>query len=399
MTTSASAVYYDPYDLTIGADPYPAWRRLREEAPLYYNERYDFYALSRFADVENVLKAAETYISGRGSILEIIKSDLPIPPGTVAFEDGAPHDIHRRLLSRLFTPKKIAALEPDIRAFTRRCLDPLTGAGGFDFVTDIGEQVPMRVIGMLLGIPEEDQQEVRDSGGAVESGKPHDFNAGTFSGERFAAYIDWRAGHPSDDLMTELMTAEFTDEHGVTRRLSRDELLAYVNIIAAAGNETTGQLIGWAGKTLADHPDQRRELAADPALIPGAIEELLRYEPPAPQVCRYVARDVEHHGQVVPAGSAMMLLLASANRDDERFTDPDRFDIHRGSGPHLTFIAGAHYCLGAALARLTGRVVLEEVLARFPAWEVDEAGARLGVSSMFRGWARLPVTVMSVTRN
>jgi cytochrome P450 len=395
MTTQASAQpYYDPYDAALGADPYPAFRRLREEAPLYYNERYDFYALSRHADIERVLAAPETFQSGRGAVLEMIKSGMRIPPGTVIFEDGAAHSIHRGLLSRLFTPRKIAALEPAIRSFTRRCLDPLAGAGGFDFVADLGLQLPMRVIGLLLGIPEGDQQDVRDS----YTGTQPATSTETFTGEQFAAYIDWRVRHPSDDLMTELLTAEFTDEHGVTRRLAREELLAYVNILAAAGNETTGRLIGWTGKILADYPGTRRELAADPSLIPGAIEEILRYEPPAPQTCRYVGQDTEIHGQAVPEGAAMMLLLASANRDDARYADPDRFDIRRAVGSHLSFAAGAHYCLGAVLARLEGRVVLEEVLKRFPEWDVNEVGAQLEATSTFRGWTRLPVTITATSQ-
>ena len=209
----------------------------------------------------------------------------------------------------------------------------------------------------------------------------------------FVEYIEWRAEHPSDDVMTQLLQAEFEDETGTTRQLTRAEILTYVNVIAGAGNETTTRLIGWAGKVLAEHPDQRRELVDDPSLIPNAIEELLRYEPPAPHVGRYVARDVEHHGQVVPAGSAMLFLVGAANRDDRRFPDGDRFDIHREISQHLTFGYGAHYCLGAALARLEGRIALEELLKRFPEWDVDWEGARLASTSTVRGWETLPVVV------
>ncbi|WP_045877828.1 cytochrome P450 [Pseudofrankia sp. DC12] len=391
--TNSNDVYYDPYDVETGADPFPVFRRLRNETPLYHNERYDFYALSRHEDVERALARNDIYISGRGVVLEQIRANMPIPPGTVIFEDPPTHGIHRSLLARLFTPRKIAALEPQIRDFTVRTLDPLVGAGGFDFIRDLALQLPMRVIGMLLGIPEQDQASVRDSYLGGQIGRPQEFEEGLLDGAMFADYIDWRAAHPSDDLMTELMTAEFTDEHGVSRRLTRDEVLAYVNILAAAGNETTGRLIGWTGKTLADHPDQRRELAQDPSLIPNAIEEILRFDPPALQTCRYVATDVEVHGQTVPAGSVMMLILASANRDPRRYPDPDpeTFDIHRSIGQHLTFALGAHYCLGAALARLEGRVALDEVLRRFPDWEVDEANAHLVSTSTFRGWSRLPV--------
>ncbi len=210
-------------------------------------------------------------------------------------------------------------------------------------------------------------------------------------GERYGEYIDWRAEHPSDDIMTELLNAEFEDETGATRRLSRSELLTYISVVAGAGNETTTRVIGWAGKVLADHPDQRRQLVEDRSLIPNAVEELLRFESPAPHVARYVARDVEVHGQVVPEGSVMVLLAGSANRDDRRFPDGDSFDIHRSFGHHLTFGYGPHFCLGASLARIEARIALDEVLDRFPEWTIDTANARLSPTSTVRGWATLPV--------
>ncbi|HZP29751.1 MAG TPA: cytochrome P450, partial [Acidimicrobiia bacterium] len=267
----------------------------------------------------------------------------------------------------------------------------------FDFVADLGAQMPMRVIGMLLGIPEADQETIREQSDAAlrtRPGEPMRYSNERFvTGEAFADYIDWRAEHPSDDLMTELLHAEFEDETGTTRRLRRDEVLTYVNVIAGAGNETTTRLIGWTGKVLGDHPDQRRELVANRSLIPNAVEEILRYEPPAPHVGRYVARDVECHGRTVPAGSAMLLLVGAANRDDRRYPGGDRFDIHRDVGQHLTFGRGIHFCLGAALARVEGRVALDEVLQRFPDWEVDTDAARLASTSTVRGWETLPVVV------
>jgi len=394
VSSRASDVYYDPYAIEINADPYPVYRRLREEAPLYYNEPHDFYAVSRFEDVERGLRDREIYISGRGAIIELIKANIAFPPGVLIFEDPPIHTVHRTLLSRVFTPRKVAALEPKIREFCARSLDPLVGTGRFDFIADLGAQMPMRTIGMLLGIPEQDQESVRDSVDAslrTKAGKPMQFSERSVSGEMFADYVDWRAEHPSDDLMTELLRVEFEDETGTVRRLTRQEILTYVNVVAGAGNETTGRLIGWSGKVLADHPDQRRELVEDRSLIPNAIEELLRYESPAPHVARYVTRDVEVQGRTVPAGSAMMFLIGSANRDDRRFPDGDRFDIHRKVDQHLTFGYGGHFCLGAALARLEGRVALEEILKRFPEWEVDRDNARLASTSTVRGWETLPV--------
>jgi len=393
--TAASDVYYDPYKVEINADPYPTYRRLREEAPLYYNEQHDFFAVSRFEDVERGLVDRETYISSRGGILELIKANIQFPSGVFIFEDPPLHTVHRGLLSRVFTPRKMQALEPKVREFCATSLDPLIGAGRFDFVADLGAQMPMRVISMLLGIPEQDQEAIRDHTDAALRTKPGEPMKTTgndyMGGAIFSDYIQWRAEHPSDDLMTELLNAEFEDETGAKRRLTRGEILTYVNVIAGAGNETTTRLIGWAGKVLADHPDQRRQLVDDPSLIPNAIEELLRFEPPAPHVGRCVSRDVELYGQTVPGGSAMLFLIGSANRDHRRYADGERFDIRRDVGQHLSFGFGAHFCLGAALARLEGRVALEEVLKRFPEWEVDFPHAKLSPTSTVRGWETLPV--------
>jgi cytochrome P450 len=396
MTATESDVYYDPFDFEIDTDPYPVWKRLREERPLYYNERYDFYALSRFDDVERALVDWRTYSSAKGTILELIKSGMEIPRGSIIFEDPPDHDLYRGLLSRVFTPRKMGAIEPKVREFCARSLDPLVGTGGFDFIRDLGAQMPMRTIGMLLGIPERDQEALRDridEGLRLEEGTMPEMNLdrGQAQSEAFAEYIDWRAEHPSDDLMTELLQAEFEDAEGVRRRLTRDELLGYVNLLAAAGNETTTRLIGWTGKVLAEHPDQRRELVEDRSLVANAIEELLRFEPPSPVQARYVTEDVEHHRDAVPQGSAILLLNASGNRDERKFPDGDRFDIHRRIDHHLAFGYGTHFCLGAALARLEGRVALDEVLTRFPTWEVDWDNAVQARTSTVRGWESLPV--------
>jgi len=276
-----TALYYDPYDFQIDADPHPVWRRMRDEAPVYRNDAYDFWALSRWADVSRALTDWETYSSARGTVLELIRNDIQFPPGMMIFEDPPLHDAHRALLARVFTPRRIAQLEPRVRAYCARSLDPLVGSGSIDFIADLGSQMPMRVIGMLLGIPEEDQAELRDAidaglslaeGGTDES--PVDHSA------RFAKYIDWRRTHPSDDLMTELMKARFVDAHGEERTLSDDELLGYIGLLAGAGNETTTRLIGWTAWLLGRFPEQRRLLAADRSLVPNAVEEILRYEAP-----------------------------------------------------------------------------------------------------------------------
>ena len=394
---SEQEIYYDPYDFDIDVDPYPIFRRLREERPLYHNDRYDFFALSRFGDVETALKDWRTYSSAKGSVLEIIKADIDMPPGSIIFEDPPDHDIHRGILSRVFTPKKMLAIEPQVREYCARSLDPLVGTGGFDFIRDIGAQMPMRTIGLLLGIPEQDQEALReliDAGLRLESGEMPDttaYDPGREQVKVFEDFIDWRAEHPSDDLMTELIQAEFEDSTGTRRRLTREEVLNYVNLLNAAGNETTTRLIGWAAKVLAEHPDQRREIVEDRGLVPQAIEEILRYEAPSPVQARLVTTDVEHHGTVVPAGSAILLLNGAANRDDRKFPDGDSFDIHRRIDHHLSFGYGIHFCLGSHLARLEGRVALDEVLQRFPEWEIDWDNAEQARTSTVRGWERLPV--------
>jgi cytochrome P450 len=391
-----SASYYDPYDFDIDADPYPVWRRMRDEQPLYYNEKYDFFALSRFDDVEKALVDWDTYRSGKGSVLELIRANIELPPGMILFEDPPIHDVHRGILSRVFTPKKMLAIEPRVREFCARTLDPLVGSGGFDFVGDLGEQMPMRTIGMLLGIPESDQESIRDRQSASlrldeSAPKLQDFDGLERAEETFSQYIDWRAKNPSDDLMTELLTAEFEDDTGTVRRLTRVEVLTYVTLLAGAGNETTTRLIGWTGKTLAEHPDQLRQIAVDRSLVPQVIEEVLRFEAPSPVQARYVSRDVEVHGETIAEGNVMVLLNGSGNRDDRRFENGDSFNIHREIGHHLSFGYGLHFCLGAALARLEGRVALDEVLKRWPHWEVDYDNSVQAHTSTTRGWEKLPV--------
>ena len=213
-------------------------------------------------------------------------------------------------------------------------------------------------------------------------------------GQVFAEFIDWRVDHPADDLTTELLNAEFTDETGTTRQLRRDELLMFMNLVAVAGAETTTRLIGWTGKLLSEHPDQRRQLVADRSLLPGAIEEILRYEPPALQIARHVLQDVEFHGRTVPEGSAILTLVGAANRDERRFgKDAESFDVNRAPRQHLTFGVGAHYCLGNALARIEGRIALDEIMNRFPEWDVDLDSAVFSSSSAVRGWDSMPAHV------
>jgi cytochrome P450 len=275
-----------------------------------------------------------------------------------------------------------------------RCLDPHVGSDGFDIIAELASMMPMRVIGMLLGIPEEDQVDVRDANDANLRTKPGtpmkvvDADA-IADGRIYADYVDWRAKNPSDDLMTALLNVEFEDENGVTRKLTRTEVLHYTQVVAGAGNETTGRLIGWLAKVLAEHPDQRRVVLEDRSLLTRTVDETLRFEPTGPHVARWMARDFECYGTTVPAGSAMLLLFGAANRDPRRYQDPDTFNIRRDNISHITFGKGVHYCLGANLARLEGRVALDELLNRWPEWDIGYDTAQLAPTSTVRGWERL----------
>lgn len=394
-------IYYDPYDFEIDSDPYPVWKRMRDEMPLYFNEKHGFYALSRWDDVERGMKDHAHLLSGRGTILELIKANIEMPKGMVIFEDPPTHETYRGLLSRVFTPRRMMALEPLVRKLCADCLDPFIGESEIDLVKDLAMQMPMRVIGMLLGIPEADQEALRDTqndGLRLSSGEmPDDTvlrrSGGEFHENNFGEYVDWRAKNPSNDLMTDLLNVEFEDHTGVTRKLSREEVLGYVGLLAGAGNETTTKLISWSCKVLGDHADQRREVASNPALIPQAIEEILRFEPPSPVNCRYVGTDVEYCGQVIPQGSIVALLNASANRDDRKWGNGDVFDIHRKIDHHLSFGYGIHFCLGAALARLEGRVATDELLKRFPDYTIDLDRAVRAHTSTVRGWESLPASI------
>ena len=393
-----SDVYYDMYSVEINADPYPVYRRLREEAPLYYNDTHDFWAVSRYEDVEKGLLDAQTYISGKGAILEVIKADIDIPPGVIIFEDPPTHDHSPPAARRaMFTPRRVAELEPKIREFCAHALDPLVGSGRFDFIADFGAQMPMRVISMLLGIPESDQEAVRDHANdslRTEEGKPMEVTGSVVTGEhvrrvhRLARRPPLRRHH---DRAAQRRVHR-RDRHGAEAEPGRTP--DYLEVLAGAGNETTTRLIGWTAKVLAEHPDQRADLVKDPSLVPNAIEELLRFEAPAPHVGRCVAKeDLVVRDTKIPAGSVMVFLLGSANRDDRRFPDGDSFDIHREVTRHLTFGNGIHLCMGSALARMEGRIALEELLVRIPEWDIDYEKARLSPTSTVRGWETLPAII------
>jgi cytochrome P450 len=390
-TTTTSDLVYDPYDRETIVNPHPLFKRMRAETPIYRSEEHNFWAVPRYQDSEKVLLDRETFISAHGVTLDLLKLNMEMPPGTLIFEDPPTHAIHRSLLSRMFTPRRVSGLEPEIRALCASLMDPFVGEKGFDVVTEVASEVPMTVISMLVGIPEKDQRKIRDH--FLNSRDEERTGVESLYGGIFAEFVDERVKHPTDDIMSKLLNAEFEDENGDTRKLSRDELLAYINIVAAAGNETTRIWIGWMAKLLADNPDQRKLLVDDPSLIPNAIEEVLRLEGNTLQNCRWSVKDSEWYGETVPAGSIMVTLTPSANRDETRFEDPDRFDVRRKIDHHLAFGFGSHYCLGQALARLEGRIVLDELLKRFPDFDVDMDNAEFMYHADNRGYSKLPLVL------
>ncbi len=390
--------YYDPYDIEIDTDPYPAWKRLRDEAPVYRNERYDFYALSRHADVHAAQSDPQTYRSGYGNVLELM-GDEPLEVPYLVMQDPPRHDTQRALVSRAFTPRRVSELAGNIRELCAEMLDRRIGGPGFDYLQDFAAQLPSRVISELIGVPDEDREDIRrtiDQTLHIEPGVGIINEVAMAARGHMHAYlteqIDARRADPRDDLMTALVEAEMHTDHGV-RRLSTQEAAAFANELIGAGTETVARLLGWACVLLDEHPEQRAALAADLTLVPNAVEEILRYEAPSPVQCRRILNDVELHGITMPAGSRVLLLTGSAGRDERKYPDPDRFDVARRIDGHVSFGHGIHFCIGAALARLEARIALEETLRRFPTWEVDHSNVERLHTSTVRGYLKVPLVV------
>ena len=392
-------LYWDPFDETIDDDPHPVWARMRDDAPLYRNDLHDFFALSRYADVEAAHLDPRTFSSARGTVLEMMGRDLS-GTGQMIFLDPPDHTRLRHLVSRAFTPKRVAAIEARVRGLCADMLDPFGGGDGFDYLQDFGARLPSMVISSLLGVPPSEQERFRhtvDRLFHIEPGvgmvNDQSMTAGFELGQYLAELLADRSSSPQDDLLTALVDAEITDDDDVARRLTASQSRDFAVLLLSAGTETVARLLGWAAVVLAAYPQERAALVADPALIPNAVEELLRYEAPSPVQGRWTTRDVTLHDTTVPAGSKVLLLTGSAGRDPRAYDDPDRFDVRRHIRNHVSFGYGIHFCLGAALARMEGRIALEETLARYPTWTVDRANAVPLYTSTVRGYFNLPIAV------
>lgn len=387
---------YDPASYVLQEDPFPTYRRMQEEAPLHHNPELGFWALTRFDDVIQGLSDHVSLSSAQGTLIEQIESGEP-PPDMMIFTDPPRHDALRKLVSRAFTPRRVAELEVDIRAMCTEWLGPVADAGEGEIVADLAGKLPMAVIARLLGAPAKDNARLKDLSDRLlhrEEGsvaRPEDSAAaGLELFVYFSELIAERQGRPADDMITDLIQAELPGPDGEAQRLNEMELVMFCLLLGVAGNETTSKLIATGTVVLADFPEERRRLADDPALWPVAVEELLRFDPPSHYQGRVATRDLHWHGETVPAGSTVLLVNGAANRDPREFRDPHRFIADRPIERHLALGHGIHYCLGAALARLETRVALEELVRRFPTYDVDMDGVERFHSSNVRGLSKVP---------
>ena len=395
-------IYWDPYDSEIDDYPHPIWKRMRTETPVYRNDRFDFWALSRFEDIEKASKDTATFSSTHGTVLEMMGPGM-IGSNQMIFMDPPEHTMYRSLVSRAFTPRRMALLDDYVRDVCAELLDGLAGRSEFDYVQEFATQVPSMVISRLVGVPESEREEQRENIDTMfhidpEQGMINDiaFMARIRVHEYLMDLVHRHRETPDefgDDMIKVLLGAEVTGEDGELRSLNDDELVQFTLLLYVAGTETVMRLLGNAAVVLAQHPEQRAELVADPSLIPNAVEELLRYEAPSPVNGRWVLKDVELHGTKIPAGSKVLLLTGSAGRDADAFSDADAFDIHRNIKKHVTFGYGIHFCLGASLARTEGRIAIEETLKRLPNWEIVDGKTVRQHTSTVRGYSEVGIRV------
>ncbi|MGV0794238.1 cytochrome P450 [Mycolicibacterium sp. XJ1819] len=400
MTTSK--VVFDPFSEEFFNGPWEIYRRMRQEAPVYYNEEHDFYALSRHEDVAAAFKDFETYSSAYGLDLAMVKSGEPPMIKAIILMDPPEHRQMRSLINKVFTPRAIEAMRPMVTETIDRFISAADPAR-FDVVQDFSALFPVEVITQMLGVPEEYRQKVRewvDTSLQREPGQIEMSQKGLEAvGEAFALYyqlIQERRVEPRDDMFSRLVSAEIEREDGEMTSLDDFEIAGFATLLGGAGAETVTKLIGNAAVTFARNPDQWQKLLDDRSKIPAAVEELLRYEAPAQYNVRRSMREVQLHGVTIPEGKPVFLLGGSANRDPEAFTDPDRFDVDRDrtEAQNLGFGYGVHSCLGAALARMESAIALERLLDFMPRYEVMWDDCQRVAMQNVAGWSHVPVRVL-----
>jgi len=388
---------YDPYSYEIDEDPYPIYEWLRNEQPIYHNEKLDFWAVTRFEDCWNAYTDFETFSSARGTVLEIMDSGFDAG-SLIIFMDPPRQTRMRNLVSKAFTPRRIAELGPKIRQIAVDYLDPLAEQGSCDIVQDFTAKLPMDVISTLLGIPQSDRDMVRDWSNAVlhrDPGNPNFTERGIAAMAELMAYFDAaiaeRRRQPRDDIMTLLTQAEVREEDGSLHRLTDEDIRSFFNLLATAGNETVTKLLATIYHLLFLYPDQRKRLLENPGAIPNAVDEALRFDPPSQYQGRTLTRDVEIHGVTVPKDAKFLILNAASGRDERKYPDPDHWDVTRQFDVHLNFGYGRHVCLGKNLALLESRIATQAFLERFPDYDVPADGITRMHSSNVRGLSGLKI--------
>ncbi|MHB8438267.1 MAG: cytochrome P450 [Acidimicrobiales bacterium] len=386
----------DPFSHEFHADPYPTYRWLRNNAPVYRNAEMGFYALSRYADVLDASQRPLLYSSAEGTVVERLDTRGMLP--MMIFMDPPRHDVHRKLVSRTFTPRAVADLEPYVRALAGELLDKLVEQGGGDFVEQFSAVLPANVIMELLGVPTTDREQLRhwmDESLTRTESAPFIPDSAIVAMAEMAKYwqalLEYKRAHVDEALMSRLAQVEIETDDGPSR-LTDDEVVGFCSLIGHAGTETLTKLLANAVVLFQQNPSEWSKVLSDPAVIPSAVEETLRYWPPSQYQGRVLTEDLEVHGVTMPVGSRVLLLTASANHDERAYENPDRFDISRRTRVALGFGFGIHFCLGAALARLEGRIGLEEFARRFPHYEIDETNLRRVHMSNVHGFASVPFT-------
>lgn len=388
---------YNPFARDTQTNPYPVYQWLRDEAPVYHNEEIGFWALSRFDDVLAAHLDHATFLSGHGVTIEGYDQGID----NLISRDEPSHGWHRKLVSRLFTPRAIAELEPKVRDIAAGVLDGARDRGEIDIVAEFSTHLPMMVIAEMLGLPMETREQLRHYCDAILDRTDADEQGNVTDETRSAMaqvmvllmqIVDDKARDLGDDIASLLLTARVRDDDGNEVALTREQVAARLLELTVAGHETTAKLIANGVVALDWYPDQRAELIADPSLIPNAVEEMLRWDPPSHYQGRFVEQDVTLHGVTIPADSRVILVTGAANHDERVFDDPEYFDIHREIERHVGFGFGIHLCIGAALARLETRIAFEELLKRYPHYELRQPMKR-AYSSNVRGLSNLPLAL------
>ncbi|WP_232001176.1 cytochrome P450 [Mycobacterium sp. 1165178.9] len=398
--SSAISIEFDPFSTEFFNGAYDTYRRLRDQAPIYYNAKWDFWALTRYDDVAPATKDHETFSSAKGATLDMVKAHddaIPVPKVIISM-DPPEHQKMRRLVSNVFTPRSIAALEDMVRDKVYERIEALDLAS-FDVVADFSALFPNEVITTMLGVPKQDRDQIRlwldllleRHPGEIATTK-RGYQASVSTGLYYYDLVQQRRAHPEDDMISRLIETEI-ERDGVVEKLTDVDITGFATMLGGAGAETVTKLVGNAMVAFADFPDQWRKLRDDRSKIPAAVEELLRYEAPSQYQVRTATRDVMYYGTTIPAGSAVLLVTGSATRDERMFDDPDRLDIDRDRkmGFNLAFGYGIHSCLGAALARMESRIALDALLDLLPEYEVDRDGLQRVAMANVCGWSNVPV--------